>query len=80
MLPGMKFSITGTPNAHEPRVSVKEAAYKASANKIKTLVILIWNGPCICYLEWLKYVKRWGVQINDTRILILFADALYVGM
>ncbi len=25
-----------------------------------------------------KYVKWWGVQINDTRILILFADAFYI--
>ena len=29
---------------------------KASANKIKILVFFIWNGPCICYLEWLFMV------------------------
>ncbi len=29
---------------------------KAPANKIKILVSFIWNGPCICYLEWLFVV------------------------
>ncbi len=44
---------------------------KASANKIsrsitpKTLIAKVHP----------KYVKWWGIQINDTRIFILFADA-----
>ncbi len=42
---------------------------KASANKIKILIILIWNGPCIFYLEWLFVVhlfrKTYHSQVQE---------------
>ena len=64
-------------------------AYKASANKIKLLKILIQTPQHLTYLGWTfatdprkkldreSYLKCWGVQIKITRVLILFADALY---
>ena len=38
------------------RRGLPQTALKASANKIAILVFAIWNGPCICYLEWLFVV------------------------
>ena len=41
----------------------------------KVLSVLPFGNDIQMNYPSCKYVKWWGVQINDTRILILFADA-----